>query len=227
MKQEFSRLQQADSGRVEFQSGGYLDYSLDAAGKLSLSGPGGYCARDERPLSHLQARTTEIFIGADVSNISFRLLDDFTLVTSIDVEKGNPSYHSAGNCLIDTQNKTLVRGCASSEIPADGRVTSIGPLAFRRVRGPQKDIPDTVRAIEGEAFLNSSVAPSVLPDTLETIAFRAYAGTPVRDVFVSVNTKIEPFAFDDDWTTVHRYPPQEHEAERLENSIAAREETRV
>ena len=52
-------------------------------------------------------------------------------LTSIAVAEGNPKYHSSGNCLIETESKTLIAGCPSSVIPTDGSVTRIGNNAFR------------------------------------------------------------------------------------------------
>ena len=51
-------------------------------------------------------------------------------LVSIVVDEDNTVYHSAGNCLIHTESKTLVSGCKSSIIPNDQSVTSIGNWAF-------------------------------------------------------------------------------------------------
>lgn len=51
-------------------------------------------------------------------------------ISRIEVSPENPVYHSAGNCLIKTDSRTLVLGCGKSEIPEDGSVTEIGENAF-------------------------------------------------------------------------------------------------
>ena len=50
--------------------------------------------------------------------------------SGIEVAPNNPYYFSSGNCLIERESKTLILGCASSIIPDDGSVTSIGDHAF-------------------------------------------------------------------------------------------------
>ena len=58
------------------------------------------------------------------------VFDGCNSLENIIVKQGNPIYHSAGNCIIETKSKTLIAGCKNSVIPADGSVTSIGERAF-------------------------------------------------------------------------------------------------
>ena len=46
------------------------------------------------------------------------------------VDKNNPYYYSINNCIIDKRSGELVAGCATSIIPTDKNVTSIGGYAF-------------------------------------------------------------------------------------------------
>lgn len=72
---------------------------------------------------------------------------------SITVKSGHPKYHSSGNCVIETQSKTLVLGCKSSVIPSDGSVTNIGVTAFSDCLSLTSiQIPNSVTAIGAEAF---------------------------------------------------------------------------
>ena len=72
---------------------------------------------------------------------------------SITVDEANTSYHSSGNCLIDTRNKVLISGCKNSVIPHDGSVTSIGELAFSDCRSLESiAIPKKVTSIGTMAF---------------------------------------------------------------------------
>ena len=75
---------------------------------------------------------TSITIPDSVIDIGSRAFFGCTGLTSIVVEDGNPVYHSAGNCLIETATKTLIAGCKTSIIPDDGSVTSIGKEVFSR-----------------------------------------------------------------------------------------------
>ena len=73
---------------------------------------------------------TNVTIPSSVTNIGRTPFWYCTGITSITVAAGNPVYHSAGNCLIETASKTLIAGCNSSVIPTDGSVTSIDYGAF-------------------------------------------------------------------------------------------------
>ncbi len=87
-------------------------------------------------------------------------------LTSIEVAADNPVYHSAGNCLIETESKTLVSGGQNSVIPDDGSVTAIGAYAFAgcaRLTGIA--IPQGVSAVGEHAFENCAGLSSItLPD---------------------------------------------------------------
>jgi hypothetical protein len=84
---------------------------------------------------------------------------------SITVESGNKVYHSAGNCLIETESKTLIAGCKNSTIPTDGSVTSIGDYAFYDCDGlTDIAIPDSVTSIGYAAFYDCDNLTSVTFD---------------------------------------------------------------
>lgn len=71
---------------------------------------------------------------------------------TITVAKGNKKYHSSGNCVIDTENKTLVVGTNLSEIPQDGSVKIIGYQAFCGSGIEAIIIPENIQKIESRAF---------------------------------------------------------------------------
>ncbi len=84
-----------------------------------------------------------------------RIGDNFAVynyLESITVEDGNPVYHSAGNCLIETQSKTLMTGCKNSMIPDDGSVVKIKSMAFFRSEITSIVIPKSIVEIESMAF---------------------------------------------------------------------------
>ncbi|MBE6536276.1 MAG: leucine-rich repeat domain-containing protein [Ruminococcaceae bacterium] len=99
------------------------------------------------------AALKSITIPAGVTSIGGSLLSGCTELESITVLEGNTVYKSIGNCLIETESKTLVAGCKNSIIPDDGSVTSIGENAFYDCIGLVSIvIPDSVTSIGGYAF---------------------------------------------------------------------------
>ncbi len=110
---------------------------------------------------------------ADEFYMALGITDD---IETIEVEKGNPYYHSEGNCLIETATKTLVLGCKNSVIPDDGSVTKIGKCAFN---GCQKlnyiVIPDCVTEIGYMAFAYTGLKEVTMPEDLEEVAAHAFS----------------------------------------------------
>ena len=96
---------------------------------------------------------------------------------SITVEAENSVYHSSGNCLIETESKTLIAGCKNSEIPTDGSVTYIGSYAFESCSGlTEITIPDSVTGIGDGAFFECSGLDSVtIGNGVKGIGERAFA----------------------------------------------------
>ena len=82
---------------------------------------------------------------------------------SMTVASGNPIYHSSGNCIIETQSKTLIAGCKTGVIPDNGSVTVIGTGAFARCPLTEIVIPAAVTTIAPFAFTEC--------DELESVTF--------------------------------------------------------
>lgn len=96
---------------------------------------------------------TSITIPDSVTSIGVAAFSGCRGLTSITVSDKNTTYHSAGNCIIETATKTLIAGCNNSVIPCDGSVTSIGGWAFSGRTGLTSiTIPDSVTSIGGGAF---------------------------------------------------------------------------
>ena len=86
----------------------------------------------------------------EIENGAFAGCDSLANIT---IKSGNAKYHSLGNCVIETQSKTLISGCKNSVIPEDGSVTSIGADAFYNCSGLTSiTIPDSVTRIGSSAF---------------------------------------------------------------------------
>ena len=94
-----------------------------------------------------------ITIPRNVTNIGEGAFSGCSMLTTIIVEESNTRYHSAGNCLIETESKTLIAGCQKSDIPDDGSVTRIGNAAFYGcIHLSSITIPTSVREIGEYAF---------------------------------------------------------------------------
>ena len=121
---------------------------------------------------------TSITIPDSVTSISNGALYNCGSLESIIVEQGNDVYHSAGNCLIEVESKTLIAGCKNSIIPKDGSVTNIGEGAFRGCSGlTSVTIPDSVTNIGVGAFAGCSGLTSVtIPDGVTSIGEEAFSG---------------------------------------------------
>ncbi len=100
-------------------------------------------------------------------------------LSRLEVEKENPIYHSAGNCLIHTENKTIIAGCQSSVIPRDDSVTSIGNCAFANCNALTcMDIPSNITDICTLAFSGcSNLVQITIADSIMTIEVDAFTGT--------------------------------------------------
>ena len=119
----------------------------------------------------------------------------------ITVALGNPKYHSNGNCIIETDTKTLILGCKNSIIPSDGSVTSIGDSAFIWCDSITSiNIPDSITSIGESAFYDCrSLARITIPDSVTSIGNRAFENcislTTVSFDNTSQLTSIDDYAF--------------------------------
>ena len=121
---------------------------------------------------------SSIRIPAGVTFIGTNPFIGCSSLASIEVADGNKTFHAAGNCLIETDTKTLLSGLKNSIIPADGSVTSIAGGAF----GGCSDlsdlaIPSTVTSIGDAAFSGcSSLTSIVIPEGVTSIGDYAFSG---------------------------------------------------
>ena len=119
---------------------------------------------------------TRITIPKSVTSIRRSVFFGCKGLEAIKAEKGNPVYHSEGNCLIETESKILVIGCKNSRIPTDGSVTSIGYMAFRSCSGLTSiTIPNSVMQIGLMSFYGCNGLTSiVIPRNVMSIGRGAF-----------------------------------------------------
>lgn len=99
-------------------------------------------------------------------------------IAHIEVDEGNEKYHSVGNCLVETDSKTLVLGGWQSVVPLDGSVTKIGKGAFAaNVMLGTIVIPECITEIGESAFQDCASATTItIPDSVEKIDDFAFYG---------------------------------------------------
>lgn len=118
-----------------------------------------------------------ITIPASVTSIGEYVFSWCIGLNEITVESGNPVYHSAGNCLIRTADKTLIAGTNTSVIPDNGSVEIIARDAFS-CRGTLAEIviPEGVTKISNRAFTECTALRTVsIPSTVTTIGEAAFS----------------------------------------------------
>lgn len=142
-----------------------------------------------------------VFIPASVTTIWGCPFKNCNNLANITVENGNPNYHSAGNCLIETATGTLLAGANNSVIPDDNSVTSIANSAFYG-RNSIKNItiPNGVTSIEKYAFWQCKELTDVnIPNSVTSIGAYAFSGcNKLTNISIPDNvTDVGSYAFYD------------------------------
>lgn len=143
-----------------------LPKNLKSIGRLAFS----LCGELER-----------VEIPASVTSIEESAFSSCASLTEIEADPENKKYKSGVSCLIDTEKKALVWGCAKTVIPADGSVTAIAPRAFSGCETIERVvIPAPVERIGSGAFCGcSELSEAVLADTVEVIENSAFSGCDI------------------------------------------------
>jgi hypothetical protein len=141
-----------------------------------------------------------VVIPKSVKEIRIRAFTNCDALDEITVDKDNETFHSEGNCIIETKSKVLVVGCKNSVIPRDGSVTTIGKFAFAGCNGLEKiDIPNGVTMICEAAFNDcENLNEVIVPDSVTLIEDYAFGSCALTTVFLATGTEICDFSFDDD-----------------------------
>ena len=140
-----------------------------------------------------------LVIPASVISIEGGLCQCLNL-TSLKVAEGNAVFHSVNNCVINTEEKTLVWGCRGFVIPADGSVTAIGDYALYTISDfTTIAIPESVTSIGDGAFRFCYGLESItFPKNLTYIGLGAFGDCEnLKSVTLPKGvTKIETQVFD-------------------------------
>ncbi len=97
----------------------------------------------------------EIYLPAGFETLGNDVFNNCGSLNTITVAAGNTHYSGAGNCLINIETDTLIRGSNTSVIP--NTVKTIGEAAFRKATLTKLTIPSSVTTIEKYAFSDSSI----------------------------------------------------------------------
>lgn len=117
-----------------------------------------------------------ISIPKSVNEMSKNAFSGCINLESINVDKNNSTYHSSGNCLIETASKTLIQGCKNSIIPDDGSVVNIHSSAFSGSKIVNISIPNGIKKIPNQLFYDCSLLQEItLPNTLLEIGSNAFS----------------------------------------------------
>lgn len=99
---------------------------------------------------------------SDIDDIAFSGCNNLESVT---VDAENEHYHSANNCLIHTESKTMIAACSNSIIPNDGSVTRLRNVFNDCSTLTHIDFPDCITEIVGfndcSSLTNISIPNSV------------------------------------------------------------------
>lgn len=138
-----------------------------------------------------------VYIPATVSSITDNAFTGCDSLSSITVSAENPYLHSAGNCIIETETRTLIAGCKASVIPADGSVTIIGDCAFANCVGLTAiTIPEGITELGFGVFQGCVNLTSVsLPHSLTDLGAYVFEGcTSLPEITIPAGVEAIPTA---------------------------------
>ncbi|MDE6374068.1 MAG: leucine-rich repeat domain-containing protein, partial [Clostridia bacterium] len=99
-------------------------------------------------------------------------------------DMGNEFYYTEGNCLIERESKTLIRGCNDSVIPSG--VEIIGDDAFSGcLKLSELILPEGITYIGENAFYAVTLKKLVLPSTVKTLASYAFYSSHIEEVVLN------------------------------------------
>ena len=88
---------------------------------------------------------------------------------TIEVDEGNERYRAVSGCLIDDATGTVIGSAVYCTVPADEKVTRIGPAALAGVRTENVVIPSNIAEICDVAFMDGSMRTITLSEGVTTL----------------------------------------------------------
>lgn len=118
-----------------------------------------------------------ITVPASVTTIGDWVFEGCVGLEYIAVAMGNETYHSYGDCLIETATGTVILGCKNSVLPTDGSIVKIASNAFYYCEQLTSIvIPEGVTYIGENAFAYSGLQQVSLPSTLKGLTYNSFFG---------------------------------------------------
>ncbi len=107
------------------------------------------------------------------------------------INSSSSKYTVTGNCIIDTENKSVIAGFANSTIPTDAAAaTSIGRAAFQGCKITDITIPQNVTSVEMYAFADCTSLRSVsISQGMTDIGEGAFYGCAVLEM-IDIPSKV-------------------------------------
>ncbi len=106
-----------------------------------------------------------IYLPAGFTELGDDVFNNCGALDTITVAAGNTHYSGAGNCLIDLETNTLIRGSNKSVIPET--VEKIGVAAFRRATLTELTVPKSVTYIDKYAISDCAITKIIYKGTPE------------------------------------------------------------
>lgn len=160
-----------------------------------------------------------ICIPKTVKSLSSDCFYLYLPIENLSVAEGNTTYHSSGNCIIDTAEKVLVVGCKTSVIPSDGSVLTIGYGAFKHCNDLKKiTIPSPINCIEEHAFSYCvDLEEITFPSTVHSLEATSFFWCNCLTLHISSQCRYEK---DDDEYRGDTYQSYTYIYRKLNNSIS-------
>ncbi len=125
-----------------------------------------------------------------------KLHEDTRIVLPGSIIEANERFKYVGDCLVDTETKTLIAAGASGVIPSDGSVTKIGTAAFQNAECQIITVPDCITELEAAAFIECDAKQVILPESITSIPKFAFASCEVKSISIPSSVKtIDDYAF--------------------------------
>ena len=152
-------------------------------------------------------------IGSGVTYLEGYMFAGAQKLEEFIISEDNPTYHNAGNCVIETETKTLVWARKDSVIPTDGSVTYIRSWAFNACAGlTTVVIPEGVIDMNNDAFVDCPDLVSVsIPASMTNIHSYSFLNCPnLTSITVAEGNEnycsIDGVVYSKDVTQLVRFP---------------------